>query len=187
MSRLYCEFTLKNEKNDYRAKWKSRDIICTHKYYIFDEICPSSISDEEESGERTGYSHRHPLRRSYYRLLFATAWPVWVTSAACHRLLKRLQRFVGISWQIVRIPPCLGFSHVRGCIPGAAKVSTNIQGLIYNYYCFVCFWGDNNCGVYIAAPRPTPALPTLRCSHILLAATIHRSCCYDPYVRSFGS
>jgi len=54
---------------------------------------------------------------------------------------------------------------------------------------FVCM--GCQIAVCVAAPRPTPALPTLRCSHILCIPTcdytIHRSCCYDPYVRSFGS
>jgi len=56
---------------------------------------------------------------------------------------------------------------------------------------FVCM--GCKIAVCVAAPRPTPALPTLRCSHILCIPTcdydytIHRSCCYDPYVRSFGS
>jgi len=60
---------------------ESSEISFTHYYDIRYYVRKSSITDEEQSGDRTGYSRR-TFRRSYYRLLVAPG----VTSAAGHRL-----------------------------------------------------------------------------------------------------
>lgn len=129
-------------KDTIRDRGESLEVIvCTHEYEILDEIRESSISDDEEPGDWTGYS----LLLVRLSVLGAARGATLATSASGHQL-ERLQRSVGVSRRAGR-----GEHHRFETFASAdvlrdarrKRVTAKHTGINYNYFIclFICLLG----------------------------------------------